>query len=166
MGQTFREVIRAGRFIEVFILLIVIPLVASGSTQFWAERRPLGKRIVEGLAWLPVPCLAVVLLLIALSQAGHAVNDLRGMEQVILAFVLYVVLAAGIGMWTARLLKLPAAAGSTLIFSVGTRNSFIVLPFVLALPAGWELAVTVVVLQPLVELLGVLVYLHLVPRWR
>lgn len=53
-----------------------------------------------------------------------------------------------------------------MIFGVGTRNSFAVLPFALALPPGREAAVTVVVLQPLVELLGVLVYLRLVPRWR
>ena len=166
MGQTFREVIRAGPFIQVFMWLIVMPLIAAGLTQFWADRRPAGKRLVEGLAWLPVPCLAGVLLLIAMSQAGQVVNDLRGMERVILVFGLYLLLAAGIGGWTARRLRLPAPAGRTLIFSVGTRNSFVVLPFALALPLGWELAVTIVVLQPLVELVGVLVYLRLVPRWK
>lgn len=113
-----------------------------------------------------MPCLAAVLFLIALAQAGQVVDDLRGMERVALVFVLYLVVAAGIGVVVARAARLSTAAGRTLIFSVGTRNSFVVLPFALALPPGWETAVTVVVLQPLVELLGVLVYLRLVPRWR
>ena len=41
--------------------------------------------------------------------------------------------------------KLPVAVGRTLAFSLGTRNSFVVLPLASALPAGWE-AVAVVVL--------------------
>lgn len=166
MGETFRDVIRAGPFARVFVVLIVIPLLAAGLTQFWADHRPAGRRTVDALAWLPVPCLAVVLLLIALSQAGQVVDDLHGMEWVVLAFVLYLPLAAGIGMLTARALRLTPAAGRTVVFSVGTRNSFVVLPFALALPPGWELAVTVVAIQPLVELLGMLAYLRLVPRWR
>lgn len=165
MGETFGEVLRAGPFVRVFVLLIVIPLVAAALTQFWAEHRSAGRKAIEGLAWLPVPCLAVVLFVIALAQAGQVVDDLRGMERVVFAFVLYLVLAAGIGIATAGVLGLAPAAGRTLVFSVGTRNSFAVLPFALALPEGWELAVTVVVLQPLVELLGVLVYLRLLPRW-
>lgn len=165
MGRSFGEVIRAGPFVAVFVLLIVLPLIAAALTQFWAERHRFGRRVTEGLAWLPVPCLAVVLLLIAMSQAGQVADDLRGMERVVLVFVLYLILAAAIGRWTARLHNLPAPAMRTLIFSVGTRNSFVVLPFALALPEGWEAAVTVVVIQPLVELLGMLVFLRLSPRW-
>ncbi|MFP4217202.1 MAG: arsenic resistance protein [Phycisphaerae bacterium] len=165
MGETFAEVIRAGPFAQVFLLLIALPLLAAALTQVWADRTVAGQRAIATMAWLPVPCLAVVLLLVAMSQAGQVIDELNGMERVALAFGLYLVAAAGIGILTARWFALPAAAGRTLIFSIGTRNSFVVLPFVLALPAGWEMAVTVVVLQPLVELLGVLVYLRLVPRW-
>ncbi len=161
MGHTFREVIRAAPFVIVFVLLILVPLAAAGLTQVWADRRRAGARAVEGLAWLPVPCLAVVVLMIALSQAEHVLHHLRGMERVMLAFVLYIVLAAGIAGWTSRRFQLPMASGRTLMFSVGTRNSFVVLPFALALPSGWELAVTIVVLQPLVELFGMLVLLRL-----
>lgn len=164
MGETFSDVIRAGPFAEVFLLLIAIPLLAAGLTQIWADHRPAGRRAVDALAWLPVPCLAVVLFLIPLAQAGHVVDDLRGMGWVVLAFVFYLPLAAGIGMLTARPLRLTPAAGRTLIFSVSTRNSFVVLPFAVALPPGWELAVTAITIQPLVELLGMVVFLRLVPR--
>jgi ACR3 family arsenite efflux pump ArsB len=54
--------------------------------------------------------------------------------------------------------------GRTLAFSLGTRNSFVVLPFALALPPGWEAAV-LIVLQSLVELLGMVLCLWALPRW-
>ena len=49
---------------------------------------------------------------------------------------------------------------------MGTRNSFVVLPLALSLPAGWELAALVIVLQSLVELFGMLFYLWWLPRLR
>ncbi len=45
-------------------------------------------RKISGLAWLPVPCLAIVLRLIVLSQAGQIVVHIFDMERVIIAFVL------------------------------------------------------------------------------
>lgn len=164
LGHTFTEVVRAGPFVRIFVLLIVLPLLAAGATQAWAERSAAGKRTLRVLAWLPVPCLTVVLFLIALSQAAQVAGGLHGMARVLAAFVLYLFLAATAGLLAARALGLPPTAGRTLIFSAGTRNSFVILPLVLALPAGWESAVTVVVLQPLVELIGMLGYLRWVPR--
>lgn len=62
------------------------------------------------------------------------------------------------------IMQFPSPQARVLAFSFGTRNSFVVLPLALALPAGWELAALVIVLQSLVELLGMAVYLVLVPR--
>ena len=47
---------------------------------------------------------------------------------------------------------------------MSTRNSFVVLPFALALPVHQQAAAVVIVLQSLVELLGMLVLLALVRR--
>ena len=47
---------------------------------------------------------------------------------------------------------------------MGTRNSFIVLPFALSLPAGWEIAAIVVVAQSLTELFGMVFCLWFVPN--
>lgn len=55
-------------------------------------------------------------------------------------------------------------AGRALAFSLGTRNSFIVLPFALALPAGWESTAVVIVGQSLVELFGMVLCLWLLPH--
>ena len=54
--------------------------------------------------------------------------------------------------------------GRTLAFSMGTRNSFIMLPFALSLPAGWEIAAIVVVIQSLTELFGMVFCLWFVPN--
>ncbi|MNL78247.1 hypothetical protein D3C87_2045880 [compost metagenome] len=65
----------------------------------------------------------------------------------------------------ARTLRLPVEQGRTLAFSMGTRNSFVVLPLALLLPAGWEVAAVVIVAQSLVELFGMVAYVWLVPRY-
>jgi len=50
-----------------------------------------------------------------------------------------------------------------LAFSLATRNSFVV-PFALSIPAGWEVAAVVIVVQSLVELVGMVFCLWWVPR--
>lgn len=40
MGETFDEVIRVGPFVQVFLLLIVLPLLLAAGTELMAERRP------------------------------------------------------------------------------------------------------------------------------
>lgn len=64
----------------------------------------------------------------------------------------------------APLVRLSATQGRTLAFTVGTRNSFIVLPFVLTLPAGWEMAAVVIAMQSLVELFGMIFSLWFMPN--
>jgi ACR3 family arsenite efflux pump ArsB len=49
-------------------------------------------------------------------------------------------------------------------FSLGTRNSFVVLPLALSLPADWHVAAVVIVVQSLVELFGMTIYLWWIPR--
>jgi ACR3 family arsenite efflux pump ArsB len=50
-----------------------------------------------------------------------------------------------------------------LVFTSVTRNSLVVLPLALALPAGYELVPAVVVTQTLVELSGMVVLTRVVP---
>jgi len=50
------------------------------------------------------------------------------------------------------------------VFSGTTRNSLVVLPLALALPASMSLAPVVVVTQTLVELVGMVVLVRVVPR--
>lgn len=164
-GEQWSEIIRPGPFVRVFIVLIAVPLIAAGLTQFWASRSVVGHRFSAALNVAPVPLLALVMFLIALAGAGEVVANAHSMVRVVFIFALYLTLAPPVAILTARLLGLPIRSERTLIFSAGTRNSFVVLPFALALPAGWELAAAVIVLQTLVELLGIAAYVQLVPMW-
>lgn len=76
----------------------------------------------------------------------------------------FLLLAALSAKGLATLMWFPPDQGRTLAFSLGTRNSFIVLPFALALPSGWDIAAVVIVVQSLVELFGKVFYLWWVPR--
>ncbi|MNC65873.1 hypothetical protein D3C75_1162110 [compost metagenome] len=60
--------------------------------------------------------------------------------------------------------KLELGAGRALIFSSLTRNSLVVLPLALALPSEVAtVTAAVIVTQTMVELVGELIYIRLVP---
>lgn len=147
------------------LAVVGIPLLAAAVRERWIEARELRDEWRERLAWWPVPLLALVVLLIAGAQVGAvraALHLLPWALPVFAGFLLLAVLVAkGLAMW----LKLPPDQGRTLAFSLGTRNSFVVLPFALALPPGWEAAAVLIVLQSLVELLGMVLCLWALPRW-
>ncbi|MDN5725138.1 MAG: hypothetical protein L0G99_04280 [Propionibacteriales bacterium] len=51
-----------------------------------------------------------------------------------------------------------------MVFSGATRNSLVILPLALALPDSLSLVAVVVVTQTLVELVGMVTYVRLIPR--
>jgi len=82
----------------------------------------------------------------------------------LVASLLFLIAAALLAKGIALQLRLPVEQGRTLAFSMGTRNSFVVLPLALLLPAGWEVAAVVIVVQSLVELFGMVAYVWVIPR--
>ncbi|GHG12458.1 hypothetical protein GCM10017667_52370 [Streptomyces filamentosus] len=60
--------------------------------------------------------------------------------------------------------RLDAPAGRAIVFTGATRNSLVVLPLALALPDSLAVVSLVVVTQTLVEVLGMVAYVRLVPR--
>lgn len=117
---------------------------------------------MAAMGWLPVPLLAVVVFLIACAQV-QIIGEIGGaFWQLLTIFIAYLAAAALVG--KALSTALAPRAGRTLTFSLGTRNSFLVLPLALSLPSGFEAAAIVIVFQSLVELFGMLVYVSLVPR--
>ncbi|TDK23191.1 arsenic resistance protein [Luteimonas aestuarii] len=137
-------------------LAIAMELALPHSPQLRAARYRLG-------AW-PVPLLALVLMAVA-ATLGPALEDAVALLPLLVpAFAGYLLLSAVLARALARAFALPAPHGRTLAFSLGTRNSFVVLPLALALPAGWELAAAAIVTQTLVELLGMLAWLRWMPR--
>ncbi|MDO3411211.1 arsenic resistance protein [Saccharibacillus sp. CPCC 101409] len=187
-GPEAAGLMRIGPFIEAFMTLIVLPLAAALLTQFWARggtgtveqeaeqgaepgaesggRAPLGVRVLDAAAWIPVPFMALVLIAVTASQIGRIAADLGAVLRVLPVYALFLLLMPPLARLTGRLLKLDAGSGRALIFSAFTRNSLVVLPLALSLPGeAAGIAAAVIVTQTMTELVGELVYVRAVPRW-
>jgi len=159
----FNAALRTEDMLPAALALIGLPLLIAAFTEQWIEVKP-GRSIWrERLGWWPVPLLAVVVFLIAGAQVGAVRNAGPVLLTVLPVFAGFLLAAALIARLLTRMLRLPMDSGRTLAFSLGTRNSFVVLPFALALPAGWETAAVIIVFQSLVELFGMVFYLWWVP---
>ncbi|WP_024326239.1 arsenic resistance protein [Thioalkalivibrio sp. AKL19] len=163
-GGEFTLALAGEDVLKAFAGLILVPLILAYLTERWAGDDPGRGRLTAGLAWLPVPLLAVVVFIIAASQANTVRDGADVLLPLLLIFAGFLAVAALLARALARVFDLPVAQGRVLAFSLGSRNSFVVLPIALALPQGLELAVVVVVFQSLVELVGMAVYLWWIPR--
>lgn len=163
MGKQVAQVMSVGPFLEAFVVLIVLPLGLALLTEFWAKRQRSGAVWLETTAWLPVPFMALTLLLVVASQIGRIEEYLPVVAQAVPVYVAFMVVMPFLARLTACAFRLDTQAGRALIFSAGTRNSLVVLPLALALPDAWILASAVIVTQTLVELVGELIYIRLVP---
>lgn len=147
------------------VFIVLAPLAGAALTERWIQAHPKAERLRDALAWWPVPLLSLVVFLIAGAQVGTVARATDALQQTLPAFALFLMAAALLAKAIARTLRLPVEQGRTLAFSMGTRNSFVVLPLALLLPAGWEVAAVVIVAQSLVELFGMVAYVWLVPRY-
>ncbi|MGO1055527.1 bile acid:sodium symporter [Crossiella sp. CA198] len=164
LGAELAEVVEAGPFVEAFLVLIVIPLALAWLTQAWAARRAAGRRVAEALGTIMVPLLAVTLLTVVASQVPKLDRDLGQVVAVVPFYLIFLVVMAFAGLGVARLFRLDVPAGRAIVFSGATRNSLVVLPLALALPGTLAIAAVVVVTQTLVEVVGMVVYVRVVPR--
>jgi ACR3 family arsenite efflux pump ArsB len=146
------------------LVVVLAPLGVAAASERWIEARAERAWLRKRLAWWPVPLLALVIFLIAGAQVGAIRDALPLLPAVVPLFVVFLILAALIAKGLTELLTLPADQGRAVAFSLGTRNSFVVLPLALSLPADWHVAAVVIVVQSLVELFGMTIYLWWVPR--
>ncbi|GKT12829.1 MAG: arsenite transporter [Thiomicrorhabdus sp.] len=163
MGDVVTHVMSAAPFIEAFFLLIALPLVLAFITELWAKKQSIGVTWLNGITWLPVPLMAFVLFFVVASQIGRVEEELSMVWLVIPVYVAFMVIMPLLAKLTACAFHLNVGAGRALLFSAGTRNSLVVLPLALALPEGWILAAAIIVTQTMVELVGELFYIRLIP---
>lgn len=161
LGVAFDTAPMAGAVVGTVLLPLLLALIVQRA----AAARPQAQLWLDRLGWCPVPLLALAVFLIAASQIHVVRQALPELGLVALAFAGFLIGSAVLGWSLTRLFALAPAAGRTLTFSLGTRNSFMVLPVALALPAGLDIAAVVIVLQSLIELFGMTLYLYGVPRW-
>ncbi|MFB2579770.1 arsenic resistance protein [Herbiconiux sp. P15] len=171
-------------FVRAFVLLIALPLVAAALVQLLARlrgavggsdtaRSSSGGRAggVQGAArWITmvgagamVPLMAGTLAVVVCSQVAAVGAEAGALARVVPLYVGFLVVMLGVGIVAGRVARLPVPRIRALTFSGATRNSLVVLPIALALPDGFELAPLAVVTQTLVELVGMVVFVKLVP---
>jgi len=163
MGEQAAQVMGAGPFLEAFLVLIALPLGLALATEFWTKQHRSGGVFLEATAWLPVPLMAIILFLVVTSQIGRIEEQLTLVALAVPVYIAFMVIMPFLARLTACAFHLDTQAGRALIFSAGTRNSLVVLPLALAMPDTWILASAVIVTQTLVELVGELFYIRLVP---
>ena len=166
LGTQSAVVVEVGPFIEAFFLLIVVPMVLAVLTTSLARQSSLVSAWNVAWAWMPVPAMALVLFVVIASQIISVVRDINLLLPVIPVYIGFLLLAPLMGALASRLFALPAVTARAVTFSASTRNSLVVLPLALALPEDVRgLAATAVILQTLVELVGELIYVRLIPKW-
>ncbi|WNF31141.1 bile acid:sodium symporter [Streptomyces sp. C11-1] len=166
LGPGLADVVEAGPFVEAFVVLIVIPLALAWLTQAWTARRPAGRKAVDAMGTAMVPLMAAVLFTVVASQLPKLgdTGSVAYVARVVPFYVLFLVVMAFAGLGVARAFRLGVPAGRAIVFTGATRNSLVVLPLALALPDALAVAAVVVVAQTLVEVIGMVAYVRVVPR--
>lgn len=164
LGGELTDVVEPGPFVEAFLTFIVAPLALAWATQAWAARRPAGRRVTAAAESAMVPLMAGTLLLVVGSQVPKLDGELAEVAGLAPFFVGFLVVMPLVGRAVTRLLRLTPADGRAVAFTGATRNGLVLLPLALALPDALAIAAVVMVLQTLVELLGMVTYLHVIPR--
>lgn len=169
LGEGFVVALAHGEMLTAFAGLILLPLLAAYLTEKWVEKNVEGNKgrsnLLDWLAWLPVPVLAVIVFSIAATQINLIIGTTTLLlGQLLPVFIAFLIMAGMVARLLTHHFSLLPYQARALAFSFGTRNSFVVLPLALALPPALELAVVVIVFQSLVELLGMMVYLWWVPK--
>ncbi|WP_224269207.1 arsenic resistance protein [Haloprofundus salinisoli] len=165
MGAGVAEAIEPEPFLEAFLILIALPLTLAWLTEAWVERSPKGAAWQETMGWLPVPMMAATLFVVIVSQLPRVRGSIDQIAVVVPVYVAFLVVMPVLGRLAAGALRMDTGESRALVFTSVTRNSLVVLPLALALPAGYRLAPAVVVTQTLVELTGMVALTRIVPTW-
>lgn len=161
-NKTLTVDIAQSNLIEIFIWFIAIPLFAAYLTQKLRDRKRFWEKSLNTMGWLPVPLLTIVVFIIFSSQFQAITDSKNIFDTLTIVFVLFLIVTVLFAKFLTAIFKLPVGQGRVLAFSFGTRNSFVVLPIVLTLPNQYQTAIVVVAFQPLIELIGMLIYIKII----
>jgi arsenite transporter len=166
LGGNAVSLVQFEPFVHAFVWLIAIPLVLAALVQRWSAWSKSGERLSTAFGVLPVPATTIVLFVVIASvvpQLGAATNAALRVVPIYIAFA---IVAPLIGWNIGRLFRLDTPAGRSVAFSVGTRNSLVVLPLAFAIPGAVPVLPAIIVTQTLVELVSELIYVRLIPKLR
>ncbi|RBO93849.1 ACR3 family arsenite efflux pump ArsB [Nocardia puris] len=163
VGADLADVVEAGPFLEAFLLLIALPLALAWGTQLLARRHRAGEVLTGAMSTAMVPLMAATLLVVVASQFPKITGEFDQVARVVPIYAAFLIVMPVLGLAVARLARLGTGPGIALLFSGATRNSLVVLPLALALPDGYALTPVIVLTQTLVELVGMVIYVRVVP---
>ena len=141
-------------FLEALVMLVLHQLPAAALLQRAAPRLDLSGAMV--------PLMLLVLLVVVASQTPRVLGAGAALLSLIPVYAAFLVLATATGILVSRAARLETASARAVTFSGATRNSLVVLPLALALPS--PLVAAAVVTQTVVELLGMVVLVRVLPR--
>ncbi|MBP8918797.1 MAG: bile acid:sodium symporter [Micropruina sp.] len=164
LGDDLVRTIEPGPFAEAFGLLVLLPLAAAWLTQAAAARDRRAAAFRDGVTGAMVPLMVLTLATVVASQIAAVGGRFGALLLTVPVYLAFAALMVPVGAFSGRLARLDVPGRRAVVFSGVTRNSLVVLPLVLALPAAYALAPLVVVTQTLVELVLMVVLVRLVPR--
>ncbi|UQU68532.1 hypothetical protein COUCH_15135 [Couchioplanes caeruleus] len=162
-GSDVLAVIDIAPFLEAFLVLIAVPLAAAALVQAAARLHRAGRAVEDVMAAAMVPLMMATLAVVIGSQIAAVGAEAVALLRVVPLYAAFVVIAVLIGRLASRIARLDVPATRAIMFSVATRNSLVVLPLALALPAALHIAPLAVVTQTLVKLIAMVVLVRVVP---
>ncbi|AGF71811.1 hypothetical protein A605_04000 [Corynebacterium halotolerans YIM 70093 = DSM 44683] len=163
IGPEIAGVLSAGPFLEAFLWLILLPLGGAWLVQVMESRSRIARGVSMAASSGMVVLMMATLFVVIAGHAGGVGERLPDLGLVIGVYVAFAVAMNVIGWGLSRRLGFGTEDRVALTFSAVTRNSLVILPFALALPAGYELAPIVVVTQTMVELVAMVVMVRALP---
>lgn len=151
-------------FVDAFLLLIVLPLMAAGLTQYVASRTRWGRTLRDTALAAMVPLMMLTLAVVVASQVYGVSRQLPALFATVPIYAAFAAVIIPVGIFAGRAARLDVSSTRAVVFSGATRNSLVVLPLALALPTSFALAPLAVVTQTLVELVAMVIFVRLIPR--
>jgi len=166
LGKETIAIIEVAPFIKAFLYLIVIPFLLSIVTQTLSKsNNKAGRAVLDFSGWLPVPFMAFTFFVVIASQIAVLYNNPASILKVIPVYITFAVIAPFVGKFSAKIFKVDVFGSRAISFSTSTRNSLVVLPLALALPAPEnQLVAVVIVTQTIVEIFFELIYIKAIPK--
>lgn len=165
LGKETIQMIEITPFVQAFVYLIVVPFLLSVITQITATTKSIGKKILSFSGWLPVPLMALTFFVVISSQVAVLYNNPAPIIAVAPIYISFALIAPFIGIIASNLFKTSYTEKRAVAFSTSTRNSLVVLPLALSLPAPEnQLVAVVIVTQTIIEIFFELLYIRIIPR--
>ena len=123
-GPDTVSIIEIEPFLEAFLVLIVIPLLAAATVQWIGRRHRFGRAIEAIMQSLMVPLMMTTLAVVVGSQIAAVGTRITSLLQVVPLYVVFMVVMVIVGVVAGRLVHLDVPATRALVFSGSTRNSW------------------------------------------